>query len=652
MTTYRTTTTATTKHKRVLDSAVKNILKPRPKYTGSEWANSHFILSAETATEPGSYRWERAPYQKEWLDVLTDESTQKIVLMTSSRVGKTSVMKAATLFWMVCEPTPIMWMLPNLEIAKQFSTSELDPALRDVRIARDLIKDKRQRDSGNNILQKRYTGGVLHLIGAESPSGLHGKTVRVLFADEADRFPFSAGKDGDPLTLAEVRTTTFQHRRKVVVSSTPTIKDLSHIETAYNASDRRRYHVPCPHCGFGQVLVWKQLMFKDTPNEPEYVCVECAACISETQKFAMLQQGRWIAENPESKTKGYHLNALYSVHMSWADLVAEWQAAKNDRFKLQVFINTRLGETWDESGERVSEHELAERLEKYNAQIPTKDETCNGVGILGASMDVQENRLEVAVWGFGGNDELWLVDSLIFDGDTGTDGPWQKAANYFLTARYQTLHGVAVGIRAIAVDSGYQTERAYRFVQHLQKLDTSNRSIIATKGVEAYPRFISDRPKNSKKYNALLWSVGTTIAKDHVAALLKNNPPGASTIHLPTQFPSDDGQPRWLDMEILKQLTSERPVIEYKGGKTKRVWKKFRANEQFDLLIYAYAAVKALGPNVLNDLPNLAQKLADLRESEGGSPTHATPASVPVNPSGIRIHQPKTQMKNRSIWGR
>lgn len=569
----------------------------------------------------------------------------------------TTVMENATGFFMHQNPAAIMWLLPTLGIAEQFSATSLDPMIRDCRELRALVKDKRRRDSGNLKFQKRYKGGQLALVGAESPAQLHGKTIRVLFADEVDRFPFSSGGDGDPLTLASVRTATFGSRRKIVISSTPSYKDLSHIEREFLASDQRYYHVPCPDCGHYQKLIWKNLNYSDDMEHPHYVCVSCGVLIPESQKFNMLLKGKWIAENPESNVAGFHISALYSVYVSWTEMVHEWKQCKTNRFKFQVFINSMLGETYDEAGDRVTAHQLERRMEKYNAQCPTKEEgVCNGVGLITAGVDVQGNRLELAVYGYGANDEIYLIDTEIVDGDTATDAPWNKLTQILFTKRYKTLSGATVGIRSVAIDSGYQTERVYRYVAHLRNTDMAGRTFIATKGNENFPRLIADRPSQSTTANALFYVIGTNLAKEHLSKLMANATPGPSYLHIPIALPTNDAQPRWTDREILAQLTSEKPTTKYKAGRPKRVWVKSRErNEQWDMMILAYAALIHLGSNVLKDLEGLAQKVADLQPTDAlANPTTSVkPTGKPqsgLERTGLRINQPLGN--NRNFWGR
>lgn len=621
---------------------VRRALAPRPRISGAEWSNTYRVLSPETATEPGLYCWQRAPFQREILDVCCDDSTQQIVLMTSARVGKTTLMENVTGYFIANDPSPILWVLPDAGEAVKFSTSNIDPMIRDSAPLRERVAPKRKRDGGNNLLHKRFIGGQLFLIGAKSSSGFHGKTIRVVLMDEVDRYDAFVGNDGDAVSLGMIRATTFGHRRKVILSSTPLIKDLSRIEKHFLESDQRYYHIPCPDCGVLQKLEWGNLVYKDREANPVYQCKYCPHQFDESHKFRLLQQGEWFKANPESRIAGFHLNALYSVHMTWAELVQEWIKAQGDRGRLQVFINSRLGEPWDDSAGRATASQLEKRLENYNAPLPTKDSHCNGAGVVVAAVDVQGNRLEFAAYGAGANDELWMLDTEIIDGDTNTDAPWNALTSIILHRKYKTAHGVPVGIRAVAIDSGDNTERVYRYVAHLRALSASTgvtRAIIAVKGQASFPRVIADRAHNSKQYNALFYPVGTDITKAHVTSLLANATPGPNYIHLPIAFPTDGPDPRYMDQEVLAQLVSERLVLTWKGSVPKRKWQAFRRNEQFDMLVYAYAALRHLGYPVINKLGAWAEELAARRPdgtvvTQDGDTTDG-PLPTPVQPQPL-----------------
>lgn len=642
------TKVATQNFKNKVNELTKQILKPKPRLTGSEWAEKYYYLSPENSAEPGKYSWQRMPYQKEILDVMCGDEYRDIVLMTSARVGKTTAMMTTTAYYMAQSPSPIMWLLPTETIAKQFSTNDIEPMIRDNPDLRELVKDKWTRDGGNNLLAKRYVGGTLTMVGSQNTSGLHGKTIRVLLADEIDRYPEN-NKDGDILDLASVRTTTYQAKAKRIYSSTPTITDISPIEKKFKESDQRHYYVPCPECGHKQVLVWDNINYKANPEEPIYICQSCEYGIKEEEKYQMLLNGEWIRHKPDSKIAGFFLNALYSVNMTWKELVVEWQAINKNRHKLQVFYNSRLGKSFQLIEEYIPANKLGERLEIYNAEVPTKTELCNGVGVLTCGVDIQVNRIECYVYGFGKNDEIYLVDFRLIEGDTNKNIVFQELTNFLLNERYTTIHGAKIGIRSIAIDSGYNANRIARFVRDLKQIDHANRNIMAVKGDANYNSGILDRQaKFYKESGQLYFRVGVNPAKDHIAQILNNPDPGENYLHLPVAYPKRMEQERFVDKETLYQITGERKVYEYKGPKRIGMWKATRDRvEALDCLVYAYAALVALGPDVFSKLDDLAKKVAALTPDpediilENGEIRSAQPQEPAQYRPGVRLHNAK-----------
>lgn len=638
-------TTSVEQFKTRINELTKQILQPKPKLTGSEWANKFYYLSEENSAEPGKYRWERMPWQKEMLDVACGEDYKDIVFMTSARVGKTVTMMITTSYYMHQSPSPILWLLPTETIAKQFSTNDVDPMVRDVPVLRELVNEKYTRDGGNNLLSKRYTGGTLTMVGGQNASGLHGKTIRILLADEIDRYPESAGKDGDVIDLAAVRTTTFQHKAKRIYSSTPTITDFSAVEKKFKESDQRHFYVPCPSCGHKQVLEWEQLAYKENPTNPKYICKACSYGMEESEKYQMLLGGEWIRHNPDSKVAGFFLNALYSVNMTWAELVVEWTSINKNRHKLQVFMNSRLAKSFQLIEEYIGANKLGERLEIYNAEIPTKTEQCNGVGVLTCGVDIQQNRIEAYVWGYGKSDECYLIDFRLFEGDTNKNLVFEELTNFLLNERYSTINGAKVGIRAIAIDSGFNANRVARYVRDLKKIDHSGRVIMAVKGDANYTSGILERQaKFYKESGQLYFRVGVNPAKDHLAVLLNNPDPGENYVHLPVAYPKRHEQERFVDKETLYQLTGEKKVYEYKGPKRIGSWKAMRDRvEALDCFVYAYAALLSLGPEVFSKLDDLAKKVSLLEPevlTEEVKPVQNQQNIQQYKP-GLRLHQAK-----------
>lgn len=633
--------------KQRINTLTTQILKPKPKLTGSEWANKHFYLSPENSAEPGRYSWERMPWQKEMLDIACGDEYKDVVFMTSARVGKTVTMMVTTGYFMHQSPSPILWLLPTETIAKQFSTNDVEPMIRDTPELRNLINDKWTRDGGNNLLSKRYVGGTLTMVGGQNATGLHGKTIRVLFADEVDRYPESAGKDGDVIDLATIRTTTFQHKAKRIYASTPTITDLSTIEKKFKESDQRHFYVPCPECGHKQILEWEYLNYKSDPTEPKYICRACEYGITEADKYQMLINGEWIRHNPNSKVAGFFLNALYSVNMTWKELVVEWTAINKNRHKLQVFMNSRLGKSFQLIEEYIGANKLGERLEIYNAEIPTKSEICNGVGVLTCGVDIQQNRIEAYVWGYGKSDECYLIDFRLFEGDTNKNVVFADLTNFLLNERYVTANGAKIGIRAIAIDSGFNANRVARYVRDLKTIEHANRTILAVKGDANYTSGILERQaKFYKESGQLYFRVGTNPAKDHIAVLLNNPDPGENYVHIPIAYPKRFDQERYVDKETLYQLTSEKKVYEYKGSRRIGSWKATRdRNEALDCFVYSYAALLALGPEVFGKLDDLAKKVAVLQPEPESVETTDGAVQRPPEPAqfkpGIRLHNAK-----------
>ncbi|MBK8191652.1 MAG: phage terminase large subunit family protein [Vampirovibrionales bacterium] len=281
---------------RTSKSALKAI-KPPPKLTVSEWANQYLQLSAEDSAEPGQFSTDRAPYQKGIMDAVSERGIHTVVVKSSAQIGKTAILKAIIGFHVDQDPAPILMLQPTEHMAEAFSKDRLAPMIRDTPALKDKIADPRSRDSGNSILHKRFAGGHLTLAGSNSPAGLASRPIRIVLCDEVDRYPASAGSEGDPVNLAIKRTATFWNRR-IVLTSTPTIKGASRIDMAYENSDQRHFYVPCPHCGTFHIFKWENCRWP--PGEPDraiMVCPECAVEIEESHKPRIC----WQWENGELK---------------------------------------------------------------------------------------------------------------------------------------------------------------------------------------------------------------------------------------------------------------------------------------------------------------------------------------------------------------
>lgn len=383
-------------------------LKPPPELTLSQWADRYRMLSAESSAEPGRWHTDKAPYQREIMDAIGDAHIRRVVIMCAAQLGKTELLLNILGYFMAYAPAPILVMQPTLDMGQTFSKDRLAPMIRDTPVLRGLV-DVKSRYAGNTILKKNFPGGHITIVGANSATGLASRPIKVLLADEVDRYPGSAGTEGDPLSLAQKRQTTFWDKKTVMVS-TPVIKGHSRIETEYNQSTREEWNVPCPECGHYQPFVWANLIFDpdDLQKEIVYKCERCGCVANEYRWKQQSQQGRFVAENPGAETRGFHLNTLASTFCGWKEIVQKFIVAKEQLDQgnpegMKVWVNTELGETWEERGEQVEDTELFNRREIYDAVVPEE------VLVLTAGVDVQDDRFEVEIVGWGVGKESWGI---------------------------------------------------------------------------------------------------------------------------------------------------------------------------------------------------------------------------------------------------
>ncbi|MBD2115796.1 phage terminase large subunit family protein [Microcystis wesenbergii] len=555
--------------------------QPPPRLTLSEWADTYRRLSPESSAEPGQWRTARTPYLKEIMDSIG--TCERVVFIKSSQVGGTELINNLVGYYIHQDPAPILSINPTLEMAETWSKDRLMPMLRDSPALVGKI-DTRSRKSGNTILTKKFPGGHITMAGANSPSSLASRPVRVVVCDEVDRYPFSAGFEGDPVELAVKRTTTFWNRRVVLVS-TPTIRGASRIESEYERSDKRRYFIPCPHCGQEQHLVWGQV--KWDPGDPEgawYECIDCGKKIEHRHKQAFLRAGRWVATQSGSKVAGFHINELYSPWKSFGDVAKDFLKAKDDLQLLKVWVNTSLGESFDETGgEGIEWQHLSNRAEPYQPlTVP------HGGLLVTAGVDVQGDRLSVGVYAWGPGEESWLIYSIELYGDPTESKVWEDL-DVLLLSKFTHAGGSELAITAAAIDSGFKPNEVYNFVRR-----RAGRNLYAVKGMSTAGKPVIGKPTYQEvtykgqvlKKGVRLWPVGSDTVKGIIYSRLQLKNYGPGYIHFPIG----------LDSEYYEQLCAEKLQTKYVKGFPRQEWVKIRSrNEALDCLVYAYAAATALG---------------------------------------------------------
>jgi phage terminase large subunit GpA-like protein len=601
-----------------IERAWREGLIPDPLLSVSEWSDRHRMLSSKASSEPGRWRTARTPYLKAIMDCLSPTSpVERVVFMKAAQLGATEMGSNWIGYVIHHAPGPMMAVWPTVEMAKRNSKQRIDPLIDESSILRELIAPARSRDSGNTILAKEFRGGVLVMTGANSAVGLRSMPVRYLFLDEVDGYPIDVDGEGNAVALAEARTRTFS-RRKIFIVSTPTIAGVSTIEREYEASDQRRYFVPCPHCGHRQWLRFEQLRWErgDDGNFPDtaaYVCESCEAPIPEHHKTWMLEHGEWRAMadgngghggNSGGRTAGFHLSSLYSPigWRSWKEVAAAWESAiskeAGSAAAIKTFKNTELGETWVEEGEAPDWQRLLERREDYRiGTIPV------GGLLLTAGADVQKDRIEVSVWAFGRGKESWLVEHRVLMGDTARDEVWKSLASV-LRETWTHETGCQLGLGRLALDTGFATQEAYAFVRGVR-----DPRLMAVKGVARGAALVGtptavDATSGGKKLRRgiKVFSVAGGIAKLEFYNNLRKSPEVADD-GLTIRYPAGFVHLPKVDAEFLQQLCAEQLITRRdRNGFAIREWQKMRErNEALDCYVYARAAAAASGLDRFED---------------------------------------------------
>lgn len=582
----------------VLSSLFKG-MKPDPVLTVSEWSDRKRILSASSA-EPGPFRTSRTPYNKEIMDRLSaTDPAQFIIYKKSSQVGATELGNNWVGYTIDVDPSPMLYLMPTDALMKKTSKTRLQPMIDTTPDLKEKVKPSRSRDSGNTILEKSYPGGPLTMVGGNSPVGLSSVAVKKVYGDEIDRLPLDVGGEGSAVDLATTRTITFGSRKKILLTSTPTRKGQSIIDTEYEKTCQCEYHLPCPHCGAMQVLKFTQLRYdKKNYASTTYECEHCHKQIAERFKPQMLSSGVWIpkfSDRVDGITWGYFINALYSPlgWYSWAQMAKDYEDSEGDIPKRITFVNTKLGECYETEGDSPQWELLYAQRENY------KTGTCKlQVAFITAGVDVQADRIEVEIVGWMKGKKSQSIDYRVITGDTSFDTTWDKL-ELLLSETFLRTDGMQMQINIMAVDTGYNTSHVYDFC---------NRSacagrVVPVKGSDSISvLFRAPQPvqysRQGKAVNSIkVFSVGVSLIKSELYGWLK-------------QVKNDDGTypngychfPEY-NSEYFKGITAEK--LEMKtNAKNFNVFtwvKKYKRNEPLDCRVYARAAAAIYNMDLFND---------------------------------------------------
>ena len=599
-------------HTKVLCNRLIGVLRPPPKKTIKDWAVEDRIVSSEETSAPGPWYSDRVPFFDEVMNAISNSKVEKVVLVCAAQMGKTNAAVLNTIgYYITYDPCPIMVVQPTIAMANTFSGKRLTPMLRDTPCLRTKVAVEKPRSSENKILEKSFPGGYAVISGANSAPSLKSRPVRVLLIDEVDEAPDDLDGQGDPVELAVARTNAFPNR-KIVLTSTPTIKGKSKIEAAYNDSTQERWMHKCPGCGKWSQFLWPRLDFETLKMS----CPHCDEFFS--RKDWERGGGKWLAENPEHGVRGFHVNALDSQQMTWDALLTKWAEAdrlkkKGDYSKLKTFINTVLAETWEMRGEVVESHALESRREVYHADLP------DGVCVLTMGVDVQDNRLAYEIVGWGLGFESWGIEYAEIFGDPRRGEVWNRVDD-LLSRAFSYANGKRIRISRAAVDTGgHMTPQVYKYCK-----DRQARGVYPVKG-QGGDKLPLARPSKQSREKGL-FIVGVDGIKADILSWLKIGQPGNGYCHFPKD---DDGIPvRGYDATYFEMLTAEkRVVVQNKKGFAVYEWHKAAGarNESFDCRVYARAALRIMSPQ-----DDIMLKRIYLKEPWGGKAGEKTTVTTSV----------------------
>ena len=560
----------------LIKKAFKNCLKPREMLDIATWADKYRKLSSESSPKEGDWKTSKTPYMKAIFESVTNIESIKITIMSSSQVGKTELLLNIIGRFMHLEPCSILLVFPTSTFGKAFSHERLGPMIRDTEVLRKII----MIDNNDTILRKKFPGGFVTIIGAQSPTELAGRPIRIVLMDEVDRFPLSSGAEGSPIELADRRTQNF-HNKKSIRVSTPTLDGISLIQREYEKSSQEEWTLKCPHCEGYQVLNWDNIKWeKKDYTTVKLLCSHCGILSTEKEWKNKERAGKWIAKFPERKShRGFAMNALASPWLTWKEIVEEFYSSKDNPTELQTFYNTVLGIPW-----KTNTSEIKDFMKIYNSRIDYGAELHKDIIYLTAGVDVQANRLELEVVGWGKGQRSYGVLYTVIQGTPGEKRTWDKLEKILKREFNYESKREKLKIAITLIDSGHATNEVYNFVHGKEQ-----ENIFAIKGIGGEGKSPINGFNTTHKEGCLpinLLSLGVNALKDTTYFRLDLEQGSGQCF-----FPLESG---YNSHDYFKGLTAEVKKLQETNKGKKLSWEIIpgrKRNEPLDIRNYATAGM-------------------------------------------------------------
>lgn len=614
------------------------------------WAETHYELPPDSAIR-GKFRLQRAPYLRRPMEALADPEVRQVVVAKGSQLFFTTIAQAWKGWGIDEDPASMICVWPSEYLLKRYVITRINPMLEDCEPLQRIFTRSGLRDSDDSMKYKGFPGGGISFVSGRSSGQLKSMTAQRMHVSELDELEPDIKGQGDPLDQAR-RALRTHPRGKEYLECTPTVAGRSRVWQELGLSSWNDLHLPCPNCNEPQVLRWREgqengdnegagrYHFKYeldsanrvVPGSTHYVCIHCEHKIEHSWKRAMVNAGEWIARYPDRRAyQGFHLSALYSLAESydWDFCAQSWVNGLRDPAKRKVCINTILALPYEEKALTTDSRGLQARAEEYGVEVP------EGVVLLTIAVDVQADRLEYLVVGFGAGLEWWVIEWGRVEGDPASRQVWSELAEV-LNRDWTDADGVCYGAAAIAIDAGYQSEHVKKFCARFTTKDGVRPIHVIGRSGRARP--LMEKPgadvKKRRRSKKPSWILGTDTMNDLVFAKLRVEIPGPDFLHTP----SDPGRldPAFYDQVLAEQIET----VTVRGLPVRRyVLLPDRRNEALDLLRMCYGAFVSLGAKVQLQLERMERKpLRAVRPKEEPAPEHGAPTPTPPAPRrGVRI---------------
>lgn len=626
-------------------------LIPPPMPDITRWCEENIVFD-ERSPIPGPFRIERFPFLREIHEVLSPEHpAREVTVRGSAQWGKTvSLLNPTVAAWHEYGPLDSLVVHPTTSSATEWVRNKWMPMRRQAPALRAVFGDGRGEQTDTLFNQETLRrDGSLKVVSAGSPDDLAGTTRRLVIMDDAAKFEMTP--KGDPEQLAASRASGFEDA-KIVRISTPQVAGTCRISRAYDRSDQRLYHVPCPHCGTFAPLTWENFKRSIDPERlhtAHFTCESCGCTITHSHKAAMLAAGRWVARNPRGDHPGFHLWRAYVPQRDWASIAVEYaqvmgwtglkatttteEAARNrvEEETEQTFWNDVLGLPFEQASKGPDWEALRDRVENAEPGQVLSRGVVPGCGVLlTAGVDCQGDRMEVSVVAFGRNYRRWVVDHIVIPHHVG-DEDGRLALDALLKTTWRTELGLRLPLDMMAVDEGAFTED----VRDWAKRHPWTR-VILIKGSSSTNGPIL-RPQAERKANGRVirdqrrgWMLNVgQIKADFYAWLAKEDPAERGYVAFATG----------LGDEYYRQITAEVRVLKRAGsGVMVSRWELVepgRRNECLDTMNYAEAAARKKGWSAMT-----SEQWERLELERSAAPAEDQPdlfdAAMPAVPLSVR----------------